>query len=119
MRIIPFILIALLFTTAAFAGDVVTDTEQTFTTVARWGVCLVDVVGEDRAKMAVHGKVAEIDAAFAKTYGRKATDVAEELHGGNFVRYYYEIAKAEHDRLGARRQPFCAAQAQKVSTMGH
>jgi hypothetical protein len=119
MNLIILTLIAALCSTAASAANIQAETEKDFNTVARWGVCLVDVVGEDRAKMAVHGKVAEIDAAFAKRYGRRATDVAEELHGGNFVVYYYEAAKAEHDRLGLKRDSFCAVQDKKVSGLGH
>jgi hypothetical protein len=95
-------------------ADAGSDSHQTLMTVARWGVCLVDTMGEIQAKSMVYATVAKLDVAFQRKYGQKATDLAQTAYGEDFARVYYNLAKIDHDRNVGNREATCRNLNQKV-----
>lgn len=108
---------AILLSTSVALADARSESNQTLTTVARWGMCLVDTMGEEQAKGIVYATVAKVDASFQRKYGRKATDFAQEAHGDNFVQHYYDQAKASHARLQGDRAGVCKSLSQRVVSL--
>lgn len=77
-------------------ADSRSESHAILTTVSKWGMCLVARQGEPSAKAQVYSVVGQIDAAFQRKHGVKATDIARERFGDNFVNQYYTMAKADY-----------------------
>lgn len=76
-------------------SEIRAEADANLMTVARWGVCLLDKLGDEtQAKGMVYPVVMKVDDAFVRKYGMKATDVARERYGSDFVKVYYDRAKA-------------------------
>lgn len=111
------ILFAFMLGTSAARADEASMRSEAHTNlmaVARWGMCLVERMGETAAKGMIYPIVGKVDAAFVKKYGMKATDIAQERFGPDFVKRYYEMAKVEHDRLPQDHAAVCARYNQRV-----
>jgi hypothetical protein len=98
-------------------ADAGSDSHQTLMTVARWGVCLLDTMGEVQAKSMVYATVAKVDLAFQRKYGQKATDLAQTAYGEDFAKVYYNLAKIDHDRNVGNREATCRNLNQKVVSL--
>lgn len=80
---------------------------QQLMTVARWGMCLLETTPEDKARGIVTSVVMRLDGKFAERYGTQATNIARDAYGDNFVETYYNLAKAEHERLPPEHAETC------------
>lgn len=97
-------------------ADVRSDSHQTLMTVARWGVCLLDTMGEIQAKSMVYATVSKVDTAFMRRHGQKATEIAQATYGEDFAKVYYNLAKTDLDR-NVNRDATCRTLNQKVVSL--
>lgn len=106
--------VVLTATISTARADGKAEAHSTLMTVSRWGMCLLEKMGDAQAKGMVMPVVLKVDAKFRAKYGFAATDVARERYGDDFVKRYYEMAKAEHDRLPKDHAAHCASLNQRV-----
>lgn len=102
---------------AVHASNMSDESHLALKAVARWSMCLLETQDETTTKAQVYSVIQEVDRKFQSHYGIKATTLAQNQLGPDWVQVYFEDARQHHATLPVNHADMCTSLGRRVVSL--